>query len=207
MFFEDAKKEAQVSKIPNNVNIKRVSEPNIDTLTYSKTVKTNNKLSTVLKAKQALEFGKYFTFLNAALKPSDVKKIKNNKFDNLLFTNRKILAVLKKIEKNMIDEQDTSIKHKPHDSKNQTATKNGFAQNAHNENNSDSDLGLDLPEYDALAGLTDKFKKNVDGARKNLEKMFDIAGKLAIVLGSLWAINKLVKFHSALKNLFSVYKR
>ena len=146
MFFDDAKKEAQVSKIPNNVNIKNVSEPNIDTLTYSKTVKTNNKLSTVLKAKQALEFGKYFTFLNAALKPTDVKKIKNTKFDNLLFTNRKILAVLKKIEKNMIDEQDTSIKHKPHDSKNQTATKNGTAQNAHNDPNN-SDLGLDLPDF------------------------------------------------------------
>ena len=147
MFFDDAKKEAQVSKIPNNVNIKNVSEPNIDTLTYSKTVKTNNKLSTVLKAKQALEFGKYFTFLNAALKPSDVKNInKNKKFDNLLFTNRKILAVLKKIEKNMIDEQDTSIKHKPHDSKNQTVNKNGTAQNAHNDPN-DSGLVLDLPDF------------------------------------------------------------
>ena len=147
MFFDDAKKEAQVSKIPNNVNIKNVSEPNIDTLTYSKTVKTNNKLSTVLKAKQALEFGKYFTFLNAALKPSDVKNInKNKKFDNLLFTNRKILAVLKKIEGNMIDEQDTSIKHKPHDSKNQTVIKNGNAQNTHNDSN-DSDLGLDLPDF------------------------------------------------------------
>ena len=148
MFFEDAKKEAQVSKIPNNVNIKNLSEPNIDTLTYSKTVKTNNKLSTFLKAKQALEFGKYFTFVNAALKPTDVKKIKNKKFDNLLFTNRKILAVLKKIEANMIDEQDTSIKHKPKDSKNsknQTATKNGIAQNTHDENN--SGLGLDLPDF------------------------------------------------------------
>lgn len=146
MFFEDAKKEAKVSKIPNDVNIKNVSEPNIDTLTYSKTVKTNNQLSTVLKAKQALEFGKYFTFVNAALKPTDVKKIKNNKFDNLLFTNRKILAVLKKIEENLIDEQDTSIKHKPKDSKNQIATKNVIAQNTHNDSN-DSDLGLDLPDF------------------------------------------------------------
>src|SRR5574344_1186521 len=103
MNFEDAKKEAKVSKIPKNVNIKKVSEPNIDTLTYSKAITTNNQLSTVLKAKQALEFGKYFTFVNAALKPSDVKK--NDKFDNLLFTNRKILAVLKRIEENMIDEQ------------------------------------------------------------------------------------------------------
>ena len=147
MFFEDAKKEAKVSKIPNDVNIKNVSEPNIDTLTYSKTVKTNNQLSTVLKAKQALEFGKYFTFVNAALKPTDVKNInKNKKFDNLIFTNSKILAVLKKIEKNMIDEQDTSIKHKSKDSKNQTVIKNGNAQNAHNDSN-DSDLDLDLPDF------------------------------------------------------------
>ena len=143
MFFEDAKKEAKVSKIPNNVNIKNVSEPNIDTLTYSKAVKTNNKLSTVLKAKQALEFGKYFTFVNAALKPSDVKR--NRNFDRLLFTNKKILLVLKKIEANMIDEQDTSIKHKPKDSKNQTVNKNVIAQNAHDENN--SGLGLDLPDF------------------------------------------------------------
>ena len=142
MFFDDAKKEAKVSKIPNNVNIKNVSEPNIDTLTYSKAVKTNNKLSTVLKTKQALEFGKYFTFVNAALKPSDAKKINNKKFDNLLFTNKKILEVLKKIEKNMIDEQDTSIKHKSKDSKNQTVIKNVIAPNAHDEN--DSGLGLDL---------------------------------------------------------------
>ena len=140
MFFDDAKKEAKVSKIPNNVNIKNVSEPNIDTLTYSKAVKTNNKLSTVLKAKQALEFGKYFTFVNAALKPSDVKR--NRNFDRLLFTNKKILLVLKKIEASMIDEQDTSIKHKPKDSKNQTVNKNVIAQNAHDEN--DLGLGLDL---------------------------------------------------------------
>ena len=141
MNFEDAKKEAKVSKIPKNVNIKKVSEPNIDTLTYSKAITTNNQLSTVLKAKQALEFGKYFTFLNAALKPSDVKK--NYKFDNLLFTNKKILAVLKKIEENLIDEQDTSIKHNSKDSENHTVIINGIAQNAHDENN--SGLGLDLP--------------------------------------------------------------
>ena len=164
MFFDDAKKEAKVSKIPNNVNIKNVSEPNIDTLTYSKAVKTNNKLSTVLKAKQALEFGKYFTFVNAALKPTDVKKIKNKKFDNLLFTNRKILAVLKKIEENMIDEQDTSIKHKPHDSKNQTATKNVIVQNAHDENN--SGLGLDLPDLKPSKTRPPKIKTQ-NGEDKN----------------------------------------
>lgn len=140
MNFEDAKKEAKVSKIPKNVNIKKVSEPNIDTLTYSKAVNTNNQLSTVLKAKQTLEFGKYFTFVNAALKPSDVKK--NGKFDNLLFTNKKILAVLERIEKNMIDEQDTSIRHNSKDSENLNVNGNGIATSAHDDENS---LDLDLP--------------------------------------------------------------
>ena len=169
MFFDDAKKEAKVSKIPNNVNIKNVSEPNIDTLTYSKAVKTNNKLSTVLKAKQALEFGKYFTFVNAALKPSDVKR--NRNFDRLLFTNKKILLVLKKIEANMIDEQDTSIKHKPKDSKNQTVNKNVITQNAHDENN--SGLGLDLnlipkikPKKPPKPKVDDKSKSKVDDKSK-----------------------------------------
>lgn len=65
-----------------------------------------------------------------------------------------------------------------------------------------SDLGVDLPEYDALAGLTDQFKKNVEGAKKNLESLLKVAGKLAIVLGGLWAIGKLIKYKNALKNLF-----
>lgn len=109
--FDNAKKEARVSKIPSNVSLKHLKEPDIDTLTYPKTVGTNNKLATALKVKDALEFGKYFTFLNAALKPDDVD-VKDTKFKQLIFTNREILSVLKRIEANQIDEQDTSIKHK-----------------------------------------------------------------------------------------------
>lgn len=114
MKFEDAKKEAKVSKIPKNVNIDNLSEPNIDTLTYSKAVNTNNKLATSLEVNQALTFGKYFTFVNSALKPTPGEK--NTNYDKLLFTNKKILAVLEKIERNMMDEQDTSIKHNSDDS-------------------------------------------------------------------------------------------
>ena len=157
--FNDAKKEAKVSKIPSNVSLKHLKEPNIDTLTYPKVVGTNNKLATALKVKNALEFGKYFTFLNAALKPEDVKKIKNNKFDNLLFTNKKILAVLKKIEENMMDEQDTSIKHKSKDSKNQTVIENVIAQNAHDENGLGLGLDLDLiPKFKTPKNKTPKNK-------------------------------------------------
>lgn len=67
-----------------------------------------------------------------------------------------------------------------------------------------SDLGLDLPEYDALAGLTDQFKKNIADAKKNLESFFNIAKKVAIVLAGLWAINKVLKFGNALKKLFGI---
>ena len=109
--FDNAKKEAKVSKIPSNVSLKHLKEPNIDTLTYPKAVGTNNKLATALKVKNALEFGKYFTFLNAALKPEDLD-VKDSKFNKLLFTNKSILSVLRKIEANQIDEQNTSIKHK-----------------------------------------------------------------------------------------------
>ena len=65
-------------------------------------------------------------------------------------------------------------------------------------------LDLPLPEYDALAGLTDQLSKNVDKAKENLEKFFDIAKKLAIVLGSLWAINKLITFSTYLGKLFGI---
>lgn len=65
-------------------------------------------------------------------------------------------------------------------------------------------LDLPLPEYDALSGLTDQLSKNVDKAKKNLESFFDIAKKLAIVLGTLWAIDKLVKFSDKLRLLFGL---
>ena len=66
------------------------------------------------------------------------------------------------------------------------------------------DLGVDLPEYDALADLTEKFKENVDEARANLETLWSVAKKVAIVLGSIWAIDKIVKFSNALKKLFNM---
>ena len=167
--FNDAKKEAKVSKIPSNVSLKHLKEPNIDTLTYPKVVGTNNKLATALKVKNALEFGKYFTFLNAALKPEDVKKIKNNKFDNLLFTNKKILAVLKKIEEHMIDEQDTSIKHKSKDSKNQTVIENVIVQNAHDENGLGLGLGL-IPKFKTPKFKTPKEKTPKEKTQKVEDK-------------------------------------
>ena len=140
--FNDAKKEARVSKIPSNVSLKHLKEPDIDTLTYPKAVGTNNKLATALKVKDALEFGKYFTFLNAALKPEDVD-VKDTKFKQLIFTNKEILSVLKRIEANQLDEQDTSIKHKD---KSDTVVINNYYGNGNSESEESGDSGFGLPD-------------------------------------------------------------
>ena len=141
--FDNAKKEAKVSKIPSNVSLKHLKEPDIDTLTYPKAVGTNNKLATALKVKDALEFGKYFTFLNAALKPEDVD-VKDTKFKQLIFTNKEILSVLKKIEANQLDEQDTSIKHK--DKSDTVVINNYYYGDGNSDSEESDDLGFDLSD-------------------------------------------------------------
>lgn len=146
--FDNAKKEARVSKIPSNVSLKHLKEPDIDTLTYPKAVGTNNKLATALKVKDALEFGKYFTFLNAALKPEDVD-VKDTKFKQLIFTNKEILSVLKKIEANQLDEQDTSIKHKD---KSDSVVINNYYLDENSDSESSDDSGFD--PLDLVPGIT-----------------------------------------------------
>src|SRR5574344_2290028 len=137
--FNNAKKEARVSKIPSNVSLKHLKEPDIDTLTYPKAVETNNKLATALKAKSTLEFKKYFTFLNAALKPEDTN-VKDTKFNKLISSNKQILSVLKKIEANQFDEQDTSIKHKD---KSNSVVINNYYVNENSDSESSDDSGSD----------------------------------------------------------------
>jgi len=50
-----------------------------------------------------------------------------------------------------------------------------------------SDLGLDLPEYDALAGLTDQLSKNVEKAKDNLKQILEIVGLIGAAFLS-WKI-------------------
>lgn len=64
------------------------------------------------------------------------------------------------------------------------------------------DLGLDLPQYDALAGLTDQLSENVDKARENLEKFGKVALVIGGILAAMWGIGKINKFANALKGLF-----
>ena len=161
--FDNAKKEARVSKIPSNVSLKHLKEPDIDTLTFPKAVGTNNKLATALKVKDALEFGKYFTFLNAALKPEDVD-VKDTKFKQLIFTNNRILDVLKKIEANQNDEQDTSIKHKD---KSDSVIINNYYGDGNSDSESSDDSGFDL---DLTPGLPRRPGRPKGSKNKNKNK-------------------------------------
>jgi len=52
-----------------------------------------------------------------------------------------------------------------------------------------SDLGVDLPTYDALEGLTDKLRANMDKARENLKKFLPILGTVGTIIGG-WKLAK-----------------
>lgn len=62
------------------------------------------------------------------------------------------------------------------------------------------DLGVILPEYDALAGLSDKFKDNMEGARKNLKRLLPVI----IAIGGAFALWKLSGPVSALLSFFGI---
>lgn len=51
------------------------------------------------------------------------------------------------------------------------------------------DLAAALPEYDALANLTDKFRKNMDAARENLKKLLPIIAAIGAAFAA-WKIFK-----------------
>ena len=56
---------------------------------------------------------------------------------------------------------------------------------------SGGDLGVALPEYDALAGLTDKFKAKMDDAEENLKRILPIVAAIGGAF-AVWKIGKSV---------------
>lgn len=60
------------------------------------------------------------------------------------------------------------------------------------------DLGVDLPEYDALAGLTRQFSDNIDNARKNLKKIIPVVVALGAAFGLLKVGKSIFSFFSLL---------
>lgn len=56
------------------------------------------------------------------------------------------------------------------------------------------DLGLDLPQYDALAGLTKQMDENVEKAKKHLRDILDIVTLIGIAFGSWKIANSVMNF-------------
>lgn len=72
------------------------------------------------------------------------------------------------------------------------------------------DLGIDLPEYDALANLNEKFAEGVERAKKNLEKILPIVTAIGGAF-ALWKIsNGVLKFitgaNTTVKGFEKIYK-
>lgn len=68
---------------------------------------------------------------------------------------------------------------------------------------SGGDLGVALPEYDALAGLTDKFRANMDKAEKNLKRILPIIGAIGVAFAG-WKLASIISKLSAFGPLGSV---
>lgn len=84
--------------------------PNLDTLTASKQLAVNDKLLEYLDTVNP-DSAEYVAYLLSNISREETQATKKDINERLVDTNKKILDVLKKIEMQMIDEQDTSIKH------------------------------------------------------------------------------------------------
>lgn len=84
-------------------------KPNLDTLTKSRQKVYTSKLLTYLSNNGEQDASEYLNFLLNQKEEASTQKIDTTKLESI---DAKILKVLEKIEENMLDEQDTSIKRK-----------------------------------------------------------------------------------------------
>ena len=84
-------------------------KPNLDTLTKSRQKVYTSKLLTYLSNNGEQDASEYLNFLLNQKEEASAQKIDTSKLESI---DAKILKVLEKIEENMIDEQNTSIKRK-----------------------------------------------------------------------------------------------
>ena len=142
----------------------KFKKPNFDTLTPSKTEKVTSKLLDYLNeinpdAKQYLEY-----LLSSGRHDNITSKVDTSKLEAL---DAKILEILKKIEENMIDEQDTSIKYKDRASEVST----GFWQGSDFwEDETETEPENSLFVFRRPKTLTERHKKIEERRRKRSER-------------------------------------
>lgn len=164
--------------------------PNYDTLTETKETQTTSELLEYLSTVNP-DSAEYVTYLLSNLDTTKIKDSSKDVNDKLTRVNEKILEVLKRIQADMRDEQDTSIKHIPElDGVVKTTDGNQVAQGAAPtiDNSYSSFSPLDLLDFDYDRRERDRVVRdqtNKDGGKDNGSKSKTRGGKFKRLLGKI----------------------
>ena len=145
----------------------KFKKPNFDTLTPSSTKKVTSKLLGYLDEVNP-DAKQYVEYLLSSDRHSDINsKVDTSKLEKL---DEKILEVLKKIEENMIDEQDTSIKYKDRASEAGVGFWLGNDFWETETAGADSESNTDLFTFRRPKTLTERRKRIKERRRKRIEE-------------------------------------
>ena len=139
-------------------------KPNLDTLTKSRQKVYTSKLLTYLSNNGEQDASEYLNFLLNQKEEASTQKIDTSKLESI---DSKILKVLEKIEENMIDEQNTSIKRKG-----RNGTSSGSSDSSNGLSNANG-LGDEDEEGSGGGGpdlWLNRVRKAADKRRKEAEK-------------------------------------
>ena len=139
-------------------------KPNLDTLTKSRQKVYTSKLLTYLSNNGEQDASEYLNFLLNQKEEASAQKIDTSKLESI---DAKILKVLEKIEENMADEQDTSIKRKG-----RNGTGSGSSDSSNGLGNANG-LGDEDEEGSGGGGpglWLNRVRKAADKKRKEAEK-------------------------------------
>ena len=137
-------------------------KPNLDTLTKSRQKVYTSKLLTYLSNNGEQDASEYLNFLLNQKEEVSSQKIDTSKLESI---DAKILKVLEKIEENMIDEQDTTIKRKG-----RNGTGSGSSDSSNGLGN-ENGLGDEDKEGSGGPGLwLDRVRREADRRRKEEKK-------------------------------------
>ena len=68
------------------------------------------------------------------------------------------------------------------------------------------DLGVELPEYDALANLNEKFAEGVEKAKKNLKSLLPIVKTIGAILVGMWVVKGITTFIVKTATVLNAFK-
>lgn len=142
-------------------------KPNFDTLTESRQKVYTSKLLTYLSDNGEPDAAEYLNFLLQQKDETSTQKIDTTKLESI---DGKILKVLEKIEENMIDEQDTKIRHKDYSKSGKGTGSSNGSENSNNSEDEDSEGGSSF-WLDRNRRRDKKRKKRLEKERKKREKL------------------------------------